>query len=415
MTLIGDAAHPMTPFRAQGANQALSDATLLAECLAKNVAQLGPEQGFEAALPEFERKMLPRSARAVVSSREKAKELHSKLVLQKGRKTQRGRAEEYLKNESAIRALRAKNIGAWSAMREGGLDKAVAAAIDATTSRNETKNVSEERERSEKRGGKSNSPSAILGGGRGPGGEEDSNDASLATGGDPPPKKRKKNPKSSEKTKSPISSSPGETSDDQRRRIGGSTPEVEGRSIVEKTSPEESFARTPPEQAVPKTDDASPGRRRRKPSQKPPEEAVPKELQVADASLATAVEEGWSRPAKKRKKTTKNSEKTKCCSLNRRVVGDEPSDDRLSGGPAPEGIVDEKIKEKTEPPEEAFPKIGARLWGFAGQKWRKCVLLVKKASGKHKVEWKNQNPEHPYPDLLDSHCVRPRPRKSSGA
>merc|ERR1712066_297193 len=60
VTLIGDAAHPMTPFKAQGANQALSDAVLLAECLAESVMSRGPERGFDEALPLFERKMLGR-------------------------------------------------------------------------------------------------------------------------------------------------------------------------------------------------------------------------------------------------------------------------------------------------------------------------------------------------------------------
>merc|ERR1719265_2477180 len=41
VTLMGDAAHPMTPFKAQGANQALMDAVLLAETLAENVAAHG--------------------------------------------------------------------------------------------------------------------------------------------------------------------------------------------------------------------------------------------------------------------------------------------------------------------------------------------------------------------------------------
>ena len=54
VTLIGDAAHPMTPFRAQGANQALSDAVLLAESLADAVQQHGPRAGVDAALPLFE-------------------------------------------------------------------------------------------------------------------------------------------------------------------------------------------------------------------------------------------------------------------------------------------------------------------------------------------------------------------------
>ena len=41
VTLIGDAAHPMTPFRAQGANQALSDAVLLADALVEGIAAHG--------------------------------------------------------------------------------------------------------------------------------------------------------------------------------------------------------------------------------------------------------------------------------------------------------------------------------------------------------------------------------------
>ena len=61
VTLIGDAAHPMTPFKAQGANQALSDAVLLADSLVDSVRQHGPQAGMDAALPRFEEMMLGRS------------------------------------------------------------------------------------------------------------------------------------------------------------------------------------------------------------------------------------------------------------------------------------------------------------------------------------------------------------------
>jgi hypothetical protein len=67
----------------------LSDAVLLADTLAESVAKHGPHAGFDAALPVFEKKMLSRSARVVLGSREKAKELHSRLALQPGRKVQR--------------------------------------------------------------------------------------------------------------------------------------------------------------------------------------------------------------------------------------------------------------------------------------------------------------------------------------
>lgn len=127
VTLIGDAAHPMTPFKAQGANQALSDAVLLADSLAESVQKHGPCAGLDAALPIFERKMLSRSARMVVGSREKAKELHSALALQPSRKVQR---EAGIDMQRVVRDLRARGIGANNAADPSGLDAVVAAAIE---------------------------------------------------------------------------------------------------------------------------------------------------------------------------------------------------------------------------------------------------------------------------------------------
>uniref|UniRef100_A0A7S4MF36 FAD-binding domain-containing protein n=1 Tax=Prymnesium polylepis TaxID=72548 RepID=A0A7S4MF36_9EUKA len=126
VTLIGDAAHPMTPFKAQGANQALSDAVLLADCLVHGVDQHGPHHGFDVALPIFESKMLSRSARMVVGSREKAKEMHSSLALQPSRKVQR---EVDVDMQKVIQFLHTKGIGAQNASDPRGLDAVVAEAM----------------------------------------------------------------------------------------------------------------------------------------------------------------------------------------------------------------------------------------------------------------------------------------------
>jgi len=131
VTLVGDAAHPMTPFKAQGANQALSDAVLLADCLVDSVQKHGPHAGLDAALPLFEQKMLSRSARVVVGSREKAREQHSQLALQPARKVQR---ETGMDMQQAIRVLRAKGVGAHDATDPRGLDAVVAEAIGVTSS-----------------------------------------------------------------------------------------------------------------------------------------------------------------------------------------------------------------------------------------------------------------------------------------
>ena len=127
VTLIGDAAHPMTPFRAQGANMAIADAVLLAETLAANIRRHGPHAGIDAALPAFEVEMCSRSSRAVIGSREKARELHSSLALQPARKVQR---DVGLDMSKVIRLLGMSGIGAHSAADVRGLDAVVADVIE---------------------------------------------------------------------------------------------------------------------------------------------------------------------------------------------------------------------------------------------------------------------------------------------
>lgn len=86
-TLIGDAAHPMSPFKGQGANQALLDALLLARTISTICTPLSKwrEIGLrKCVLNEFEEEMLARSATKVKDSAEAAALLHSKGVLREG-------------------------------------------------------------------------------------------------------------------------------------------------------------------------------------------------------------------------------------------------------------------------------------------------------------------------------------------
>ena len=83
-TLIGDAAHPMSPFKGQGANQALLDALTLARGISRGCRPLSQwrKAGIrESVLTQFEAEMLERSAVKVKDSAAAAHFLHSETVL----------------------------------------------------------------------------------------------------------------------------------------------------------------------------------------------------------------------------------------------------------------------------------------------------------------------------------------------
>ncbi|MFT5716540.1 MAG: salicylate hydroxylase [Oleiphilaceae bacterium] len=87
VTLIGDAAHPMSPFKGQGANQALLDALALARGISTGCRPLSQWRAVglrESVLTAFEAEMLARSASKVKDSAEAAQFLHSDTVLHEG-------------------------------------------------------------------------------------------------------------------------------------------------------------------------------------------------------------------------------------------------------------------------------------------------------------------------------------------
>lgn len=86
ITLIGDAAHPMSPFKGQGANQALLDALSLARkiSIGCNASPQWRKAGIrESVLNDFEADMIKRSASKVKDSAAAAKFLHSEIALHK--------------------------------------------------------------------------------------------------------------------------------------------------------------------------------------------------------------------------------------------------------------------------------------------------------------------------------------------
>jgi salicylate hydroxylase len=74
VVLLGDAAHPMSPFKGQGANQALLDAVSFGKCLLRS-------QGIEKAISDFECEMMGRVRSKVMQSRERVSILHEANIL----------------------------------------------------------------------------------------------------------------------------------------------------------------------------------------------------------------------------------------------------------------------------------------------------------------------------------------------
>ncbi|RMX06651.1 3-hydroxybenzoate 6-monooxygenase [Corticibacter populi] len=74
VTLLGDAAHPMTQYLAQGACQALEDAVTLGEAIGRT------DGDFEAAFGLYEQARIPRTARVLWSAREMGRLYHAKGV-----------------------------------------------------------------------------------------------------------------------------------------------------------------------------------------------------------------------------------------------------------------------------------------------------------------------------------------------
>lgn len=100
-TLIGDAAHPMSPFKGQGANQALLDALVLAREISigcrpqSNWRKIGIKK---SVLNGYESEMIARTATKVTDSAAAAEFLHSDIVLQKSN-APRGRSLKKGNNE----------------------------------------------------------------------------------------------------------------------------------------------------------------------------------------------------------------------------------------------------------------------------------------------------------------------------
>jgi len=96
ITLLGDAAHPMSPFKGQGANQALLDALSLARALHRIRCREG--RTLEEALECFENEMVDRSAQKVKASSEAARFLHTEVAIREGNVT-RGAAAAAVKSK----------------------------------------------------------------------------------------------------------------------------------------------------------------------------------------------------------------------------------------------------------------------------------------------------------------------------
>jgi salicylate hydroxylase len=92
VTLLGDSWHPMSPFKAQGANQALLDALSLSKQIARWWRE--KESPVGSFFSDYESEAYHRSAKKVLKSRLTAQYLHSSAVMTPGNVTRASVAEQ---------------------------------------------------------------------------------------------------------------------------------------------------------------------------------------------------------------------------------------------------------------------------------------------------------------------------------
>jgi len=99
VTLLGDSAHPMSPFKGQGANVALLDALSLARALLRAIIHDPSDPSYDISsrleneLQVYESSMLQRCEVKVKASAEAAKFLHSEIAILEGNCTRGGAAK----------------------------------------------------------------------------------------------------------------------------------------------------------------------------------------------------------------------------------------------------------------------------------------------------------------------------------
>jgi salicylate hydroxylase len=100
ITFLGDAAHPMSPFKGQGANQALLDALYLSKVLISSELVKNSRRKIGVALKDYEKDMKSRTSVKVLKSRDAAKYLHSNAAMAFGNITRAGAAAAALLDKS---------------------------------------------------------------------------------------------------------------------------------------------------------------------------------------------------------------------------------------------------------------------------------------------------------------------------